>query len=143
MGFAEDIEKFAEKSKTRPEELRKAATITLFDAVIKDTPVGNPKNWKSPAPAGYVGGRLRANWQITASRPSQGTRDSTTALTEAQVRSKVNAISPFNDMVMTNNLPYAGRVEYDGWAIKAPQGMVRHNIARFKKNVEKELRRLR
>lgn len=35
-------------------------------------------------------------------------------------------------MFFTNNLPYAERIEYDGWSrFKAPQGMVRKNVVRW------------
>ena len=32
---------------------------------------------------------------------------------------------------MANNLPYAHRLEFEGWSRQAPEGMVRRTVARF------------
>ena len=38
---------------------------------------------------------------------------------------------------LTNNLPYAARIEYDGWShTKAPEGMVRKNVIRITQNLK-------
>ena len=36
-----------------------------------------------------------------------------------------------NVVYLTNNLPYAQRLEYEGWSKQAPAGMVRVNMARI------------
>ncbi|WP_162455859.1 hypothetical protein [Pseudoxanthomonas kalamensis] len=42
---------------------------------------------------------------------------------------------------MANNLPYANRIEYDGWShTKAPAGMVRVSFARIRQIVSKAVR---
>jgi hypothetical protein len=39
---------------------------------------------------------------------------------------------PMVPIFLSNSLPYAARIEFDGWShTKAPQGMVRRNVARF------------
>jgi len=39
---------------------------------------------------------------------------------------------------MSNNLPYAYKIEYDGWShTKAPKGMVRKNFIRISQNLKK------
>lgn len=143
MGFSEDIEAFAKKSKERPEKLRRAVSISLFSAVVKDTPVGDPTRWKSPAPPGYKGGRARANWKITDGNPFKGTVTSTRQPSSGEISQQVLSASNRASIIFTNNLPYIGRLEYDGWSSQAPRGMVRHNVIRFKNLVKKELRKLK
>ena len=42
----------------------------------------------------------------------------------------------------TNNLPYAERIEYDGWSRQAPEGMVRKHVAQWRRIVEAKARAL-
>lgn len=67
------------------------------------TPVGDPALWHWPAHSDYTPGRLKGSWEIM-----------------------------FNDksIVISNNLPYATRVEF-GWSTQAPDGMMRRGIADF------------
>ncbi len=130
MSFSSDLDAFAEKSLAVPQELRRAVGIKLFGAVIKSTPVEE--------------GRLRGNWQITGGTAAEGELARTTALSSNQIVSHVTQISEKKALIMTNNLPYAQRIEFDGWShTKAPAGMVRHNVSRFKKIVGEELRKLK
>lgn len=119
--------------------LKRAVMIKLFSAVIKDTPVGtsDPKRH-------YTGGRLRGNWTFTVGTPERTRRvnfsDPTPRVTEG-VESKVNEQD--GKVFLTNNMPYAGRIEYDGWShTKAPEGMVRRNLIRIAANLKKEAARL-
>ena len=56
--------------------------------------------------------------------------------------SKVNQYRLGDTITLSNNLPYAMRLEY-GWSKKAPAGMVRLNVARFQQWVDKEARKAR
>ena len=116
-------------------KLQKKIAIDLFSRIIEKTPVGNPDLWAEsslPPPKGYVGGRARANWQISTGTPGN---------------SELDAIDPVGDVTSTigltklatakaggtiwiyNNLRYIKRLE-DGWSYKqAPLGMVAVSLA--------------
>jgi hypothetical protein len=87
-------------------------------------------------------GRLRGNWQISSGAPKSGTvevTDPTGTTTTAKVAEVAGKLSNKDASVfLTNNLPYAYRIEYDGWShTKAPEGMVRKNFIRVSQNLKK------
>ena len=111
-----------------PEEvakLQKVIALDLFRRIVFKSPVGNPDNWAPtslPPPPGYVGGRFRANWQVTVGRPATGVLESTGEPPPPNVN-----VNPYGVIWITNNVPYAERLEL-GWSrTQAPGGVV--NIA--------------
>lgn len=120
MGFGDDIAKFNSKAMAKADEERRSITITLFNGIISDTPVDT--------------GILRGNWQITENQPATSTlnrTDKNNTVAQGDVLSFMVGSKGRDSVVyMTNNLPYAHRIEFDGYSQKAPQGMVRRNIAR-------------
>lgn len=76
-------------------------------------------------------GRLRNNWFPSVNSGSNETTESTSD----QVMERVKAVKfKLGDtLYLTNNLPYAERIEFKGWSNKAPQGMVRKNIIKWSK----------
>lgn len=110
------------------ERLNKAIILELFTSVILDTPV--------------LEGRLRGNWVISADNPADGTvsvKDPSGRITAGKVSSFINDFDGTKDfdVYLTNNLPYAYRIEYDGWSkTKAPEGMVRKNLIRISENLK-------
>lgn len=152
MSFANDIEKFARNTELEILKVKRATALKLFSAIIKDTPVGNPDLWQASwvdsdgratdPPEGYVGGRLRANWMTSLN----GFDDDTTNSTEQEgavtlLLSKIASCQLPDEICMSNNLPYAHTIEYDGHSNQAPEGMVRRNVIRFKKIVSDQLKR--
>jgi len=127
MSFTTEIKLSNKKAKDKIDRTRRIVIIKLFSAVILDTPV--------------LTGRLRGNWQTTVGFPAIGelARTSKTA-TLNQVEKVAGKSSVTDTVMMQNNLPYAYRIEYDGWSsVKAPQGMVRRNVTRFKQLVEEAI----
>lgn len=128
MSFSVDLRRFSQKAKDSLDRTRRIVIIKLFSAIIKDTPV--------------LTGRLRGNWQTTINSPATGVigiRDEVTTIAEVQ---RIAAQSKGSDVViLRNNLPYAYRIEFDGWSkVKAPQGMVRRNVARFQRLLSEAVR---
>ena len=103
----------------------RATAINIFGAVIKDTPADT--------------GRLRGNWFLTVGSPSNATTDKTDkSKDDSYVASKLPRKILKKRVFLTNNLPYAERIEYEGYSkIKAPAGMMRKNTARFKSVLNK------
>lgn len=127
MSFSLDVAKWAQKTNQDIERINKAIILELFTSVILDTPV--------------LEGRLRGNWLVTSSNPATGTvevTDPSGQQTVKNVESFIRAMSGKGDfsVYLTNNMPYAYRIEYDGWSsVKAPAGMVRKNFIRITNNL--------
>lgn len=125
-GFTLDIKNFVEKAKKNPETVARQVSFKLFSAVIKASPVDT--------------GRFRMNWQTAGAVAPSGVIDGTDkggAAAIGDAASYIFAASDWNEFTLTNNLPYAERLEY-GWSNQAPQGMVRVNVARFNTLLEEE-----
>lgn len=115
MSFSTDMAKIAARLQSNIEEAARATIIELFRAVIQDTPVDT--------------GRLAGNWQTTASTPAAGEVNRGKGAAEAEATLTVKKPGVY---WLTNNLPYAQRIEFDGHSsVKAPQGMVRINLRRI------------
>jgi len=112
--FQTQVTGFVKKTIANAEKQRKQDIARLFSAIIDDTPV--------------VTGLLKGNWQATSISPASGKLDRTTP---ASPRPAVNASQWGQTVYLANNLPYARRIEYGYSKVKAPQGMVRKNIARL------------
>lgn len=125
-GFTLDIKNFVEKAKKNPETVARQVSFKLFSAVIKASPVDT--------------GRFRMNWQTAGAVAPSGVIDGADkggAAAIGDAASYIFAASDWNEFTLTNNLPYAERLEY-GWSNQAPQGFVRVNVARFNTLLEEE-----
>lgn len=118
MGFGDEIKKAADDMVNTVDEFRQAVTIKLFNSVIEDTPVDS--------------GRLRANWQTNEGSPATGEIDSTDQNRPLkEVEDVVSRSKRDGEINLTNNLPYSVDIEFGGSSTKAPQGMLRKNVARI------------
>lgn len=148
-----NFNEFARKTLERADKLIRAVGIKTFSAVIRDTPVGDPDLWKNTkkdskgrgkGPAGYVGGRLRANWNCSLGAADTGTSESTNHQGAIPAMTKTCEDADRKDTLwLSNSLPYAGRIEYEGHSRQAPEGMVRRNVTRIKRIISSELRNLK
>ena len=131
MSFTLGIKNFVEKAKKNPETVARQVSFKLFSAVIKASPVDT--------------GRFRMNWQTAGAVAPSGIIDGTDkggAGAIGDAASYIFAASDWNEFTLTNNLPYAERLEY-GWSNQAPQGVVRVNITRFNTLLEEEAAKVR
>lgn len=112
-----------------PEEvdtLQKKIVFDLLGKIVKRTPVGDPDFWQGPAPAGYVGGRARANWQVQVNVAEPHDRvvdgvDDNGAPTISRGEAEALTAKPFGITWIFNNVPYIIRLE-DGWSRQTPPG---------------------
>jgi hypothetical protein len=111
----------------------RAVKLALFKGVIMDTRVGNPDGWKSPPPPGYVGGRLRGNWQTSTGLPVTKEIDRVDPSGNDTINEAEANIGEYTTDYMTNNLPYA-----EVWEEK--DGMVARNVARIDRNIKERIR---
>lgn len=122
--------------------VQKKIAIDLLSRIIEKTPVGNPSIWAEsslPPPKGYVGGRARANWQISVGAPGSdasqapetgvATRHPISGLQEAAGFTAMATAKAGATIWIYNNVRYIKRLE-DGWSHKqAPAGMVAISLA--------------
>jgi hypothetical protein len=129
VSFTSDLKKFQVSFSEANDEMIQGIEIALFSAVILDSPVDT--------------GRFRGNWQATINTPATGTLttlDPSGQKTTGQIVTFTEGLSGGRITYLTNNLPYAQKLEY-GYSGQAPQGMVRRNAARFQQLVDEELKK--
>ncbi len=144
MTFALQLQKFAEKAKANADLVVQKVTLEVARSVVEKTPVGNPDLWKSPAPPGYVGGRLRANWVFGVGRVNTETTeeiDASGAPTLSRLTAAIQQTGAGGVTFISNSLPYAISVEY-GHSSQAPAGMVRVTVAEFQQYVNQAVQSL-
>jgi len=134
MTFTLQIDKWVKKSAKRMQAVERKIVIDLATAIVVRNPVGNPSLWSSPAPAGYVGGRSRANWQhSTGFSPRVVNTERTDAsgvTTIGTVTANVLGTTPGSVHWIANGLPYIRKLE-EGFSTQAPGGMVKLAVAQF------------
>lgn len=138
--FALSLAAFAQKAPEQARTVIRKVSIDLLTNTVLRTPVGNPDLWKSKPPAGYVGGRLRANWNVSLVEPDTTTTDVTDDSGSSTINAGTSVIDEADgvkDICITNSLPYALPVEYGHSGVQAPQGMVRVTVAEFQSYVSK------
>ena len=122
------IDSFSAKAQGKVLKIFKKSVIDLTSDIISDTPVDT--------------GRLKNNWFPSVGAASEQTTEATA--NEAGDRAENFANSELTldkTFYFTNNLPYAFRIEFEGWSkVKAPQGMVRRNAIRWKQIVKRAAR---
>lgn len=143
--FRSDMQKAIEQAKFKNKEFIRRLMLEIDAKVIMKSPVGNPDNWvslhpftglsggkvqfgKAP-PKGYVGGQFRHNWNIGNGAMDSSTDTGTDNPQEAH-KAIIQSIEINGQVIfLTNSMPYAARLEYQGWSKQSPNGMVRTTIA--------------
>jgi hypothetical protein len=121
--FSAQIDAFCVRTTLEIEAYCRGVALTLFGLIIEATPV--------------LSGRLRGDWRTSVGSPILESRPEINASPEEllriamdEMRAVVGAWDTKEPVFLTNNMPYAEVIEYEGHSrIKAPQGMVRVSIA--------------
>jgi hypothetical protein len=141
--FSLDLREFVKKTKEKQHLIVRKVLLDISTRLVERSPVGNPELWavnrnrgrrKSRAPAGYVGGRFRGNWQMayTGNEPSDpiNTVDPTGEATINKLSYVIGDDPAGHSWTIVNNLPYAIPLE-NGWSSQAPAGMVGLTVVEF------------
>jgi hypothetical protein len=117
--FRARVAKRIEKAKGKHQLFYKKLVLEISSSVVMKSPVDT--------------GRFRANWFVGYGSPNLKTdqlTDKSGASTIAANQAAIMAIKVDGQTIyVTNSLPYARRLEYEGWSLKAPAGMVRVTLA--------------
>lgn len=130
MSLASDLRRISDRRNGDLEEIAQASLIRIGNRVVQGSPVDT--------------GRFRNNWMSayngidsSATRPeNKSGQDSKNVLIE-----KVSKLDLGNTFYFTNSLPYANRLEFDGWSAQAESGMVRVNVLAWDDIVTDEVRK--
>ncbi len=121
--FSIPLDQLAAKLKLDLDTVVRKSTLDLFKAVVLKSPVDT--------------GRFRANWNCTRGEPSASTTESvdqSRGISEAQ---KALEFATGDVVYFCNGLPYAYRLENEGWSKQAPAGMIKISVTEFDQYVRK------
>lgn len=127
MAFGADVSKFAANEARKLRQSVAHVEAQIFTLLVYGSPVDE--------------GRFRGNWQITDGSPAGGVLERLYPVGSEQQMiddgmAVLSALREGRVTFFTNNLPYAHRLEYDGWSDQAKQGIVRPIAARFQQIVD-------
>lgn len=143
--FALNLKQFADKAGNNAREVVRQVSIDLLTRIVLRTPVGNPSLWKGKPPAGYVGGRARANWAVSIGTSNHAVTDRIDKSGDATIeRGKATILAANSDapIYIMNSLPYIRPLEYEGHSKQAPAGMVRISVTEFQTFVDNAVKAL-
>lgn len=142
--FDREMKRAIKEIEVAIEKTIRGGAIELFSEIVLRTPVGNSTLWKNDAPPGYVGGRLRGNWQASIDNQNLTELDVLDSSGTSTVSKGTTEINKYKledtNIWFSNNLPYAERVEH-GWSKQRPNGMVRTTVKLFEPLINKAVRK--
>lgn len=122
--FAIDISKFSKKFGINANT---AARKIILD-IQRDTMLATPVDT----------GMLRSSWFVGIGAEPSG-QAAAPDMGASAMSGAVSTLGSFkwgNTVYLTNNLPYANRIEFEGWShTKAPAGMLRITVARYQAQI--------
>lgn len=143
--FTVALKKFAEKAKGNADKVVRKTILDMGSSLVLKSPVGNAALWSPqslPAPAGYVGGRFRANWQYGVGEPNRAIVNKVDPSGELAIAGIVGKLEPGalgKVHWLTNSLAYGPRLE-DGYSTQAPSGMVALTVLQFRNFIKEAVR---
>jgi len=121
LDFGRDVAAFAAKTNRSIAEAHRLVSIKLFSSIIQDTPVDTGE---------AVGG-----WIPSMGEPVNGKSGRLGPIPEGELAAAVRAL-PSKVAYLSNSVGHIDLLEYGtasyGFSPKAPEGMVRRNIVRFR-----------
>lgn len=119
MSFGDEMAVALAKKMAWLDSVRKAAIHECCSGIIDDTPVAS--------------GDLKGSWHTRADDPTIDDVPRNDATGDIPKQENYFNLGDINSKVyFTNGLPYSEQIEFDGKSKKAPEGMVRKNLAKFK-----------
>lgn len=118
----DDLTRFIKGYNGDLEEIPRKAVIVLATEVIVNTPVDE--------------GTLRGDWSIGVNAEPPARNGTTTALSEAELAQALSTLGLGGHVRFYNQMPYARRIEYEGWSPQAKNGMLQPAVKRWDLIVE-------
>lgn len=130
MSFQKQLASFSAKTIAKTQNIIRYSAFDLFASVVYDTPVDK--------------GVLRNNWFAQVGTPSVETTGRAAPVGKAtadRIKAVINGAQLDDAVWLTNNMPYAVPIEFDGHSAKAAEGMVRINTVRWQAIVDANVRK--
>lgn len=136
--FSADLKRFAEATKRNLNDAVRGVVLELGTRIVQRSPVDT--------------GRFRGQWQIAAGGPDIRTNEPfdkqalgspPSAATFARWQGEVNAATIGSTFYITNSLPYARKLEYEGWSSQAPAGMVRVTVVEYGQIIQQVINKVK
>ncbi len=125
--FVEQFHSAMLRIQSRSRTVSHGVVVAVGERLLKYSPVGNPSYWKTAPPPGYVPGQFKGSWHHsygTISTDTSATIDRTGGSSRTEFLYGALA-NPFAVHYLTNNLPYAMRLERGHHSRQVPaSGMV-------------------
>lgn len=141
--FMLDLQKFAEKTKERADDVVGGVVIRVAAGLDQRSPVGDATYWVSPPPKGYVGGRFRGSWNLGVDTlpANVETIDPSGGNTQGRILASIPEEASGKVYYLTNATPYGRRIE-EGWSRQAPSGLVALTAMQFQAFVDEQVAKL-
>lgn len=126
MSGSVDLSRLVEKANGNIDKALRQVVTLASQGVVMNTPVDT--------------GRLRGSWSFGVGAPQSAyyPTDRSGAFTLSRIAGAVSGQQAGPKFYITTNLPYARRIEYEGWShTKSPNGMVRITIANLPDAIRK------
>lgn len=126
MSFADDLKKFAKATNRTMADVLDGVVLEVATRMVQKSPVDT--------------GKFRGNWQIGVRGPDtrvdsdfdkQALGSAPSANSFARWQDQIEGENVGAIIYITNSLPYARRLEYEGYSKQAPAGMVRVTLAEY------------
>jgi len=121
MSAAGSVASFRKKVSKNAGEVFRQVCLEMSTRILRRSPVDS--------------GRFKGNWFASinsANIATNGGLDPSGAGAISAAKAITLQLKNSQTFYFTNNLPYAYRLEYEGWSKQAPMGMVRLTVAEFK-----------
>lgn len=115
--FGLELRGWAAETPEEANKVRRGLAAEVLRGVVLKSPVDT--------------GRFRGNWQVAEGSPATEVlenADKGGGATISDGIAQIEGIEPGSDIWISNNLPYAARIE-DGWSKQAPGGVVALTVA--------------
>ncbi len=129
MSFENDLKRAKEQMFDKMSKIVRGGAVGAFNAIIVSSPVDT--------------GRFRGNWQASINTPKLDTLfgsvpkgEKITQVTDTE--SNTNGFTLNDILYLTNNLPYAQRLE-NGWSQKRGSGWVAAIVSETKSKIQSKL----
>ena len=129
MTFKLDLTRFAKKAGDNANQVVNKVALEVLKSVVEKSPVDT--------------GRFRGNWNFAYGNIDYSTKDSSDKSGGSAIaRAALSFNTSGQDIFITNNLPYAQRLE-NGYSNQAPTGMVRITVVEFRTYIKNAVRELK
>ena len=119
MSFKDELRKAQKELDAKLNKIMRATAIKTFNRIVVESPVDT--------------GRFRHNWIASVNTPNITVTNNTS---DDNIAAKLNSGKITDILYLTNNLPYAARIE-EGWSQQAPSGWVRTAVQDAQKTLDR------